>query len=127
SAIQSMPPAKAKKLLLRFPMIGEPGAEKILMRFGMLTVLAVESNGLRVLIRLGIGQEAKNYAATYRSARDAATRDLAADSGVLERAYLLLRRHGQELCLRSGPVCESCPIHANCPSSQVGGVARGRR
>jgi endonuclease-3 len=40
-------PHNSKKLLMRFPMIGEPGAEKILLFFGVLSVLALESNGVR--------------------------------------------------------------------------------
>jgi endonuclease-3 len=52
-------PPKAKKLLMRFPMIGEPGAEKILLFCGALAVLALESNGLRVLVRVGVAEERK--------------------------------------------------------------------
>ena len=51
-----LPPQKAKKLLMQYPMTGEPGAEKILMFAGALGVLALESNGLRVLVRLGFGE-----------------------------------------------------------------------
>ena len=53
ATILKLPPPKAKKLLMQFPMTGEPGAEKILMFSGVLAVLALESNGLRVLVRLG--------------------------------------------------------------------------
>jgi hypothetical protein len=52
--VLELPPHKAKKLLMQFPMTGEPGAEKILMFSGALGVLALESNGLRVLVRLGL-------------------------------------------------------------------------
>src|SRR5580704_8219012 len=34
SSVLPLPPQKAKKLLMRFPMIGEPGAEKILLFCG---------------------------------------------------------------------------------------------
>ena len=46
-----LPAQKAKKLLMQFPMIGEPGAEKILLFSGVLPLLALESNGVRVLVR----------------------------------------------------------------------------
>src|SRR5262249_53348299 len=87
------PVRKAKKLLMQFPMTGEPGAEKILLFSGVLPVLALESNGLRVLVRLGFGEEAKSYSATYRSVRSAVQRELPEDCDLLAAAHLLLRRH----------------------------------
>src|SRR5262249_25634426 len=44
--ILDRPPAQAKKALKRFPAIGDPGAEKILLFGRALPVLALESNGL---------------------------------------------------------------------------------
>ncbi len=44
---------QAKKALRRFPGIGEPGAEKILLYRRKHPSLAPESNALRVLVRLG--------------------------------------------------------------------------
>jgi endonuclease III len=67
ASVLTLPAQKAKRLLMRFPMIGEPGAEKILLFSGVLPLLALESNGVRVLVRLGIGEDRKSYAATYRS------------------------------------------------------------
>src|SRR4051812_27155123 len=67
----ALPPPKAKKALAKFPMIGEPGAEKILLFTRTLPLLALESNGLRVLVRLGYGAETKSYSATYRSVQEA--------------------------------------------------------
>src|SRR5262249_46481260 len=62
----ALPLAKAKKALQRFPGIGEPGAEKILLFSRTHALLALESNGLRVLLRLGFGEEKKSYPTTYR-------------------------------------------------------------
>jgi endonuclease III len=59
----------AKKTLQRFPTIGEPGAEKILMFAGKYPVLGLESNGLRVLLRLGFAEEQKSYSASYRGVK----------------------------------------------------------
>ena len=64
-------------------------------------VLALDSNGLRVLLRLGFGAEKKNYAASYRSAQEALADQLPRDRDALIRAHQLLRQHGQELCRRS--------------------------
>jgi endonuclease-3 len=72
SSVLRLPPAQAKKALKRFPGIGDPGAEKILLLTGAAPVLALESNGLRVLLRLGFGEEKKSYAATYRAVQAAA-------------------------------------------------------
>jgi endonuclease III len=117
--VLKLPPQKAKKLLMGFPMIGEPGAEKILMMSGVLPVLALDSNGVRVLVRLGIGEDRKSYSSTYRSVREATLGQLPADCKLLTRAHLLLRRHGQELCLRNGPACRACVLNADCQYFQT--------
>jgi endonuclease III len=119
SAVLTLPTQKAKKFLMRFPMIGEPGAEKILMLSGVLGVLALESNGVRVLTRLGIGEDRKSYAATYKSIREVTVEQLPADSALLTKAHLLLRHHGQTLCLRNGPACRACPVSSDCPAAQA--------
>jgi endonuclease III len=77
-------------------------------------VLALDSNGLRVLLRLGFGREDKNYTKSYRSAQEAAAGDLPPDVGVLIEAHQLLRRHGKELCKANHPRCEICPVRAKC-------------
>ena len=113
-SVLKLPPQKAKKLLMQFPMIGEPGAEKILLFSGVLPVLALESNGLRVLVRLGIGKDHKSYAATYKSVREVTLEELPADCKLLTNAHLLLRQHGQELCLRNAPACHACMVSSGC-------------
>jgi len=118
AGVLKLPPQKAKKLLMQFPMTGEPGAEKILMHSGALAVLALESNGLRVLVRLGIGEERKSYSATYKSVREVTLEELPADCKVLTKAHLVLRQHGRQLCLRNGPVCHACPVNSACPSAR---------
>jgi len=115
ASVLELPPQKAKRSLMRFPMIGEPGAEKILMFAGVLPALALESNGVRVLVRLGIGEDRKSYAATYRSVREATLGQLPEDFESLTTAHLLLRQHGQELCFRNGPGCHSCALNSDCP------------
>ena len=106
--------AKAKKTLQRFPTIGEPGAEKILMFAGKYPVLGLESNGLRVLLRLGFAEEQKSYSASYRGIRNAISSQLPRDSKSLIATHQLLRRHGQELCKRSRPLCDECPLKDSC-------------
>lgn len=106
--------AKAKKTLQRFPAIGEPGAEKILMFAEKYPVLGLESNGLRVLLRLGFAEEQKSYSASYRGIKNAISGQLPQDCESLVAAHQLLRRHGQELCKRSRPLCDECPLKNSC-------------
>jgi len=113
---------KAKKALQKFPGIGEPGAEKILVFSRTYPVLALESNGLRVLLRLGFGEEKKSYSTTYRLVQKAASEDLDKDYSWLIEAHLLLRHHGQEVCRRSTPLCDKCPLAAACAFYQRGVV-----
>lgn len=112
--VLTLPFSKAKKALQKFPGIGEPGAEKILLFTRTCPVLSLESNGLRVLVRLGFGEEKKSYSTTYRLVQKAVEAELDKDYSWLIQAYLLLRRHGQELCRRSAPLCDNCPLAADC-------------
>ncbi len=115
------PLAPARRLLRSFPGTGEPGADRILLFGHHHDVLALDSNALRVLLRLGIGQDSDNYQRSYRAAQAAAEALLAPDGAQLIRAHLLLRRHGQELCRRSEPHCAICPLQSRCRT----GVTRG--
>ena len=107
-------PIAARRVLRRFPGIGEPGADKLLLFGKSQRTLAPDSNALRVLVRLGYGSESDNYARMYRSAAKAAAPQLPADYAWLVSAHQLLRRHGQELCKRAAPRCEACPLSASC-------------
>lgn len=98
-----------KKILRRYPGVGEPLADKILLFAGKQRTLAPDSNALRVLLRLGYGTESKNYAASYKSAVAAA-----GELPNAQEAHLLLRRHGQEVCKRSAPRCDVCVLRGEC-------------
>lgn len=106
---------KARSALKKFPGIGAPGAEKILLFTGTEAVLALESNGLRVLVRLGYGDERSSYAATYRSVREALGDQVGDDCDWLVSVHQLLRQHGMELCKNSRPDCAGCPLQSSCP------------
>jgi endonuclease-3 len=105
---------KAIQALRKFPSIGEPSAEKILLFAGVYPVLGLESNGLRVLLRLGFGEEKKNYTASYKSVQEAIKPDLKEDFAWLIDAHSLLRQHGKELCKTNNPKCDECPISSDC-------------
>jgi endonuclease-3 len=99
---------------MQFPSIGEPGAEKVLLFARVYPVLGLDSNGVRVLTRVGLVPEAKNYSAIYRGVQRLGAEY--ADRGCewLLRAHLLLREHGQELCKRTRPRCDACPLARGC-------------
>jgi len=110
------PTREAKRALRAFPGIGEPGAEKILLFAGRLAALAPESNGLRVLVRLGLVEEQPSYARTYAASAEAA-RSLGGRVRDFQQAHLLLKLHGETLCRRSAPRCTECPLRSRCPSA----------
>lgn len=118
------PTKEAIRALRKFPSIGLPGAEKILLFCGRLPALALESNGLRVLLRLGYSKEEKSYSASYASAQKAAQAELPGACGPLVEAHLLLRRHGQEVCRRSVPLCERCTVSRDCAYFRAAARAR---
>jgi endonuclease-3 len=109
---------KAVAALTKFPSIGEPGAEKILLFCGMGDVLPLESNGLRVLVRLGYAQEAANYNAMYKNVRNAIAKQILHDQEWLIDAHLLLRLHGQAVCKRTKPLCSRCILLEMCMYGQ---------
>ena len=112
-------PVQARKALRKFPVIGEPGADKILLFMGTFPSLAPESNGLRVLVRLGLVEEHKNYSTMYRRAQTALQDECREDCAPLIVAHQLIKRHGQELCRRSATRCEACPLRKTCPSASA--------
>jgi endonuclease-3 len=114
SSALGLPLKDALRKLRKFPSIGEPGAEKIVLFTRTHPVFALESNGLRSLLRLGYGKESKSYSTSYRSVREAVAKEIVPDCDWLVRAHLLLKHHGQETCRRSEPECEVCPIQQGC-------------
>ena len=109
----------AKSVLQKFPVIGEPGAEKILLFSKLAPVAAVPSACVSVAIRLWGGGTGKNYAADYRVAREILSAGLDETFEARQRAYLLLKKHGQEICKRSTPKCEICPLTRQCAYFQA--------
>lgn len=116
-SVLALPLPAARKVLRAFPSIGAPGAAKILLACGSSSELALESNGLRVLLRLGRGREEKDYAATYRSVITSVAGELEPDATRVWRAHRLLRTHGQQVCRSRAPECDSCALADVCPSA----------
>jgi endonuclease III len=70
--------------------------------------------GVVALTRLQKGGEEKNYNATYREEQGMIEAEIPAAFDARIRAYLLLKRHGQELCKRINPKCGVCPVQGAC-------------
>jgi len=107
----------ARRALKRFPGIGDPGADKIVLFTGAQPVPALESNGLRVLVRLGLAREGKSYAVTYKSGVAALAPHHQRGCAWLMRAHDLLRAHGQQPCKNTAPLCDECLLSDRCPSA----------
>jgi endonuclease III len=118
------PVAQVRKLLKKFPNIADPGADRVLLFGEIAPVAAVPSNCPHVLVRIRSGQERENYGATYREAQDAIAAEVPEKFSARTRAFLLLKRHGQELCKRTKPKCEQCPVSSVC--AYFAGKKRGR-
>lgn len=117
ATLRSLPVAKARGLLKTFPVIGDPGADKILLFSSIAPRPSLDSNGLRALVRLGYVADDANYGRAYK----AGVALLAAQNGDaewLKSAYLVLRDHGRALCKRAAPLCAACPLDAFCAHIQ---------
>ncbi|MBZ5552766.1 MAG: hypothetical protein LAO21_08615 [Acidobacteriia bacterium] len=112
--LMKRPVPEIKKALKKFPTISDAGAEKILLFTSTAEVTALPSNCIHVPLRLGYGVERKNWAASYREAQEAVRSELPEEGDAYRRAYLLLKRHGEELCKSSRPRCEQCPVSEEC-------------
>jgi len=108
------PLSAARKTLKNFPSIADPGADRILLFAGITPIAAVPSNATQVLVRVLDGIEEKSYVANYRRAQQAIEAEVPKTIDARTRAYLLVKCHGQEICKRTKPKCEECPVSANC-------------
>jgi endonuclease-3 len=119
---QSIP--KIRAALKTFPNIADPGADRILLFAGISPVAAVPSNCPYVLVRMQLGQERENYAVNYKEAQAMIAEEVPAKFDARSRAYLLLKRHGQQVCKRTNPKCGECPVASSC--AFFAGKTRGR-
>ena len=102
-----------RKTLKTFPGIGNPGADRISLFAGLSPVAAVPSACPYVLVRIKKGPEGEKYADTYATAQRMLD-TLPATFDARIRGYLLITRHARELCKRTKPACERCPLRSEC-------------
>ena len=113
-ALMKRPLTEVRKALKSFPTIGDPGADRIILFTGKAPVAAVPANALDVPIRLGFGRAARSWGTSYRAAQRALDQTLPRTVPARRRAYLLFRRHAEEVCKRARPLCERCVVSAEC-------------
>ena len=118
TALRGLTAVKARAALKKFPNIADPGADRIVLFAGLSPVAAVPSNCPQVLVRIRRGPEYSNYGFNYRAAQSAIEAEVPANFDARIRAYLLLKRHGQEICKRTQPKCAVCPLTALCKFSR---------
>ena len=114
----------ARKALKKFPNIADPGVDRILLFARIAPVAAVPSNCPHVLVRVLYGKERENYGVNYREAQSRIAAEVPEAFDARMRAYLLLKHHGQEICKRTKPKCEKCPVSSDC--AFFAGHGRGR-
>jgi endonuclease-3 related protein len=107
---------RAVKQLQAFPSISKPSAEKILLFSNKLVALAPESNGIRVLARIGLIQEQKSYRKMYKETGVLSV--CSKKTKAFREANLLLQLHGRSLCRRKNPRCADCPLQNACRYGQ---------
>lgn len=119
ATLEALPKAKAAALLKAYPGIGVPGADKIMLLAGLDVRPALDSNGLRTMLRLGFCAEGKSYPVSYRAAMDVLRAHGKATRAWFATAYRVLKAHGRALCKHGAPLCDGCPLSARCPKVSV--------
>ena len=107
------PMRDVRRLLKSFPGIADPGADRILLFGNCAPVAAIPSNCPHVLARIQ-GRPEQDYGKTYREAQSRIEAEVPAQFAARQRAFLLLKEHGQSICKRAKPKCESCPVSGHC-------------
>lgn len=114
----------ARRILKSFPNIADPGADRILLFAGISPIAAVPSNCPHVPVRMLHGLERENYGVNYCDAQNAIATEVPDTFESRQRAYLLLKQHGQKICKRTNPKCDECPVRGDC--AYAAGRSRGR-
>ena len=108
------PVPEARRVLKSFHGIADPGADRILLFARISPIAAVPSNCVGVLLRILKKDTGENYSVTYREEQRFIASELPETFDARARAYLLLKRHGRQLCKRANPKCLECPLKPHC-------------
>jgi endonuclease III len=118
AALRELEPKRARALLKRFPGIGDPGADKIMLLTGLGDAPALDSNGVRVVERLRGVPPCSSYARSYRNAIESLRESGVRTARAAREAFERLRQHGRTLCRRANPKCPECPLCKSCAYGQ---------
>ncbi len=113
STLSRLSAPQVRKALKSFSGIGNPGADRIMLFSRLAPVAAVPSACPHVLVRMLHGLEGPKYTAVYADAQRTLN-TLPATFDARIRAYLLVVRHGHEVCKRTNPSCGRCPLRSQC-------------
>ena len=113
-AFLQMQPEEIRRALKRLPGIADPGADRIMLFGGICAMAAVPSNATQVAVRMQAGTVLNSYAKDYLEGQRIIATEVPPNFVALQRAFLLLKIHGQSICRRSTPHCDACPISATC-------------
>jgi len=113
-AFHKMQPDEIRRGLKRLPGIADPGADRILLFAGLCAIAAVPSNATQVPVRMQVGLPLGAYTKDYLEGQRLIDAGVPPTFEARQRAYLLLKIHGQSLCRRSTPNCDACPIATGC-------------
>ena len=113
-AFQQMQPGDIRSALKRLPGIADPGADRILVFGRISAVAAVPSNAAQVPVRMQLGEALGSYTKDYQAGQRLIETEIIPGFEARQRAFLLLKIHGQSLCKRSNPNCGACPIAPTC-------------
>jgi endonuclease III len=113
-AFEKMPLNDIRCALKRLPGIADPGADRILLFGRIAAIAAVPSNATQVPVRMRVGAVPASYTRNYREGQRLIETEVNPGFEARQRAYLLLKVHGQSLCKRSIPDCAACHIANTC-------------
>lgn len=122
STLFAGPIRDVRAALKRFHSIADPGADRILLFARAAPIAAVPSNSVHVLVRIAHGLERENYGVNYRESQELIEQEVPAHFHDRQRAYLLVKTHGQKIC-KTKPKCGECPIRSSC--AYAAGADRG--
>jgi endonuclease III len=113
-ALHQLRPGDMRNALKRLPGIADPGADRIVLFGNLAAVAAVPSNATQVPVRMQVGKTSGAYSKDYLAGQKLIETAVARSFEARQRAFLLLKVHGQSLCRRSTPNCVECPIARTC-------------
>jgi endonuclease-3 len=106
----SLPLEEARKTFMLFPGVGPKTADVVLLFLARQPTIPVDTHVNRVSKRLGFAPANGDYEAVRKSLQS-----LYEPSQYLA-VHLLLIAHGRRYCKARKPLCDECPVSAECPS-----------